>query len=117
MPIYCFRSKKTGQIVEMTFKIGSAPPRIWDPEHGTCERDIEAEHKSVAPCHPKWPIKSDAAGCHTRQIPGFEHTLEKLGVPTKYDPQTGQAIFTDRAHRKKFLKATGMHDKTSYDRG
>jgi len=36
-----------------------------------------------------------------------------VGVPTQFDPRTGQAIFTDRSHRKRYLAARGFIDRNA----
>ncbi len=57
-----------------------------------------------------WPMKSWSAGVHPDQVGEAAAHAAKLGVPTSFTPD-GDAIFRDRAHRKQFLKAHGMHDK------
>ncbi len=59
----------------------------------------------------KWPIESDAAGVHPDQVPeAIAHAASK-GVPTEFNPRTGNPIFRSRKHRNEFLKAHGMRDR------
>lgn len=57
----------------------------------------------------KWPLHSDALGCHPSQVADMEREAIKRGVPTKHDNQ-GRAVFTDRGHRKAYLKAFQFQD-------
>ena len=59
-----------------------------------------------------WPMKSDAAGVHPSQANEFRKDSMQKGVPTEFDQDTGQAVFTSRSHRARYLKAYGMHDKS-----
>ena len=61
----------------------------------------------------KNPIASDAAGVSTTQIPEAIELSKKLGVPTDYSA-LGQPIFVSSAHRRKYLKAFGYTDRSSY---
>jgi len=56
-----------------------------------------------------WPILSDAAGCHPKQVKDAMRVAAERGVPTEYTRE-GQAVFTSQAHRKAFLKAHKMRD-------
>lgn len=58
----------------------------------------------------QWPMKSDAFGVHPDQVREAYAESVKAGVPTEFDPQTGQAIFRDRYHRKRAVEAMGMYD-------
>lgn len=57
-----------------------------------------------------WPIYSDAAGCHPSQIDEHRAFDTLHGVPTDYDG-SGRPILRDRVHRKKYLRAHGLHDR------
>lgn len=58
-----------------------------------------------------WPKKSDALGVHPKQIDEAQAMSIKLGVPTEFDRETGQAIMRDNAHQRDFLKAHGYHNR------
>jgi len=78
---------------------------VWD-------RDYATEMRTPSSCG-TWPMKSDGAGVHPSQIGEAMESAAKMGVPTSFDAKTGQAIFESRAHRKKYLKANGMHDRNA----
>jgi hypothetical protein len=54
--------------------------------------------------------RSEAAAVHPDQVPEAMARDKKHGVPTEYD-RAGRPIFTDRGHRKKYLRSYGYHDK------
>ncbi len=70
----------------------------------------EHAHKPSGGCA-AWPIKSDSAGVNPQQIQEFSEKASKMGVPTQFDSKTGQAIFTSRGHRAKYMKLRGLHDR------
>ena len=57
-----------------------------------------------------WPMVSRAAAVHPNEIPAAMEHDQKAGVPTSYD-RRGRPIFTDRGHRKRYLRSWGMHDQ------
>jgi hypothetical protein len=57
----------------------------------------------------KWPIHSDAAGCHPNQI----SAMKKLIPDLDYTPD-GKAIFKSAQHRRDCLKKLGMHDRAAW---
>jgi hypothetical protein len=57
-----------------------------------------------------WPIHSDAAGVHPSQIAEAKEESRRLGVPTDFDNK-GCAVLTDPAHRKRYARAIGLHDR------
>ena len=58
-----------------------------------------------------WPMKSDSAGVHPSQVREVTEKSDNMGVRTEFDKTTGQAVFTSRGHRAKYLKAMGMYDR------
>jgi hypothetical protein len=58
-----------------------------------------------------WPIYSDRAGVNPHQISEAEATMRGLGVNTKYEKQTGRAIFRNAKHRKEHCEAVGIYDR------
>jgi len=78
---------------------------VWQRDHAT---EIGATRSCGT-----WPMKSDAAGVHPDQIGEAMSAASKMGVPTSFDSKTGQAIFESRGHRKRYLKAHGMHDRNA----
>lgn len=72
-------------------------------------RDLLRGGPPAGPATQGWPIVSDAAAVHPKQIEEAREIDRKKGVPTEYT-KAGQPVFTDRAHRKKYLKAHGLRD-------
>ena len=56
-------------------------------------------------------MESDAAGVQPNQVEQAQKRVAELGVPTEYNPQTGNPIFTSRKHRKEFCEAVGLFDR------
>ena len=114
MPTYCYKNRNTGEVVEKTMTV--AEMCQFEENGGMIidgvqyERDIASEHGG----HKKisgWPLKSDAAGVHPKDAVKAMKGADKMGVPTDFDKNTGQAVFTDRSHRKAYMKAMGLHDR------
>ena len=58
-----------------------------------------------------WPMRgSDALAVHPLDVAEAHADARKKGVATDFD-KMGRPIFTDRGHRKKFLKAYGYRDR------
>jgi hypothetical protein len=57
-----------------------------------------------------WPMESVGAGVHPDNIKEMHEDSVKRGVPTDFNPKTGDAIFNSREHQLKYLKARGMHN-------
>ena len=60
-----------------------------------------------------YPIKSVAMAVHSTQVAEAREHDRKLGVPTDYT-RDGRPIWTDAAHRRRWLRANGYHDRNSY---
>lgn len=116
MPTYCFVEPKSGHTMELTMSISEMERQsdgdylqwggtLWK-RHYQSEMNATTESGCAA-----WPMKSDAAGVHPEQAVDFMKDASKKGVPTEFDTRTGQAIFSNRAHRSNYLKAMGMHDR------
>lgn len=59
----------------------------------------------------QWPMRSDAFGVHPSQAAEAYAESVKAGVPTEFDPTTGEAIFRSRGHRKRAVEALSpMYD-------
>ncbi len=92
----------------------------WNPDTDTYSMDGEpcdpptcAPHIRTGYCPPAsgaWPIVSEAAGCHPEQVKEHMEFDQQHRVPTEYT-RDGSPVFTDRAHRKRYLKAHGLVDK------
>ena len=58
-----------------------------------------------------WPMRSEALA--TGDIERAKKYDEARGVATEYD-RVGRPIFRDRAYRRAYLKARGVHANNSY---
>ncbi len=114
MPIYCFRCPKCDNTFEEVRRVKDyeAPAVCLDCD---CDawRDLRVEHSGIrdSGCA-AWPKYCDASGVHPDQIPEAREHLRSRGVPTDFLPD-GRAVYTSRGHRKKALKAVGMHDRNA----
>lgn len=111
MPVYCYQSDKTGQIIERFYPVGQAPKEIKF-YGGVAYRSFAAENKSF-PAPSGWPMECVASGVHADQAGELRDHLAKSGVPTHVTAD-GNPVYTSKEHRKKALKARGMVDKSSY---
>jgi hypothetical protein len=116
MPTYVYKDEQ-GEIVEVFMTVSEMESKEQDGvlihEGRTLTRDLEAEHGPARGGCASWPMKSDAAGVHPSQASeAYKHSVS-VGVPTQFDPRTGQAIFTDRSHRKRYLAARGFIDRNA----
>lgn len=117
MPTYIYQDPETNQLTSVFMTISEMENRSasdmsieLDGVHLKRRLDLEIAGCEIGSCS-AWPMKSDAAGVHPDQAQEFARDSFKKGVPTEFDKSTGQAIFTSRQHRAKYLKAYGMFDK------
>lgn len=111
MPTYLF-TDKNGTIHEKVMTVAE----LVKFEQVTMKRKkwtrrIDLEHMNVPSTASCWPMKCDAAGVHPDQCDAAEKESARRGVFTEFDRRTGQAVFRDRAHRARFLKAHGYIDR------
>jgi len=112
MPTYCFRTED-GEIVERQFRMGESPRRIRLDDGRTATRDIQAEHLPRR-AGGGWPIVCYASGVHPDQAQELRDYLSQRGVPTDVTPG-GDPVYRDPHHRRRALRARGMHDRAGYD--
>lgn len=116
MAFYIYIDEKTGEHHEIMMTMSEMLRRQdsegnIEHEGKTLKRSVVAEHRGVPGCSTNWPMMSDSAGVHPSQCKkAWEESLG-MKVPTQFHPETGQAIFESRSHRKAFLKAKGMYDR------
>jgi len=55
------------------------------------------------------PLASRALGVHPDQVAEATESARAKGVPTEFRPD-GRPVFTCRSHRKRYLRAYGLHD-------
>ena len=111
MPVYCYQSEKTGQIIERFYPMGKAP-KMLKLKSGVARRSFAAERKSV-PATAGWPMECLASGVHSSQAGELRDHFTKVGVPTEVSAD-GNPIYRNKEHRRKALKARGFVDRSSY---
>ena len=117
MPTYRYRHRESGKTLVQVWTVAHMLEQEGDSDGITVDdefyyRDYSAEHNNIEQrgCA-AWPIKSDSAGVNPTQISEFSEKASKMGVPTQFDSKTGQAIFTSRGHRSRYMKLRGLHDR------
>lgn len=92
------------------YETGNKPPQSI-----RCEQCGKRAEKLIrmggAPSSKGWPMTSYAAGVYPDQINEARATDERLGVPCDFTPD-GDRIFTDRAHRRNWLRAHNWVDRS-----
>jgi len=118
MPTYVYTNKATNETITRSWSVDEMMQAEGEKDgievDGVFfERDYAEEHipKPKGGGCAVWPMKSDAAGVHPSQCGEFYEKSAKMGVPTQFDSRTGQAIFTSRGHRAKYMKSVGIHDR------
>jgi hypothetical protein len=117
MPTYCYVNKETGEKRHFIWTISEMEGKQnqnyehTDPHGVVWTRDFAAEHAGMSSNSSNWPMKSDSCGVHPSDTAKASEASVKMGVPTRFDNKTGQAIFESRGHRAKYLKARGFHDR------
>ncbi len=73
---------------------------------------VVEQARSVHDTPGNWPMESWALGVGEHEVKAAEARLRKAGVPTHFNPNTGDAILTSRAHRNQVLRALGFVDRS-----
>lgn len=106
---YCYRHGE--KVITESFPIGKAPKYVFRGKV-RYTRSFRDERVGV-PATKGWPIECVASGVHPSQAQELRDFLEKRGVPTEVTPD-GNPVYRDAQHRKRALKARGLHDNASY---
>lgn len=61
-----------------------------------------------------YPMRSMACGVLPEQAAEAERGWAEAGVPTRFDPKTGDAIFTSPRHRTRHLQKRGLIDRDGF---
>ena len=118
MPTYSYRLP-SGQVIDRTMTIASKELAELKDEAGKtyiivdgqkAVRIYEANMKPAS-C---WPLESQACGVALNQVDEAAKADRDLGVPTRYNRNSGNPIFESMGHRRAWLKAHKMHDNDSY---
>jgi hypothetical protein len=121
MAMYCFSTPDGLTTVEREFDRDGVPEfvRVGGKR---AYRDRQAEgvggFVATGQCgrsgHGIWPMSPCvASGVHASQAQELRDHLADRGCPTEVTPG-GDPIYTSAAHRKRALKARGLHDRNSF---
>jgi hypothetical protein len=108
MPVYCYKRTDNGEVVEVPMSLKelytrqSVDGRIQLEDGVEGVRDYNAEH--TLPSGPGKEIWSDSLGVHPLQVDKAERESTEMGVPVKFDRNTGQAHFENRRHRNQYIR-------------
>lgn len=116
MPTYCFRDA-AGNPVELSMSVREFEARVVDDrivhDGQPLTLDVVAQHTAPQGRCSTWPMTSLAAGVAPNQARAAMAEAARRGVPTEFT-RSGDAVFRSAEHRRKFLKAHGMVDRSSY---
>ncbi len=76
-------------------------------------KDLKAGYTRAQAAKGSWPLESDAAGVHPTQIPEAMAEAKRLGVRVEFR-KNGAAIFDTPRDRKRYCKAIGLVDRSSF---
>lgn len=114
MPTYVYSTRDRSRSEEFYFPLGKAPKRVKDRDGTHLYRDIAAEHSEQPNVRcSNWPMKSYALGVNPAQCAQAEAEALALGVPTRFDRSTGDALLESPSHRRKLARALGLHDRNA----
>ena len=114
MPIYCFKCPACGQTRQISLSMSRRGElQLCENDGFAMNRDIRAEAAGFNHKAGNWPMESDAAGVAVDQVDQAAREMARQGCPTDFNPDTGAAIFTGPAHRKKACEIIGLHDRNA----
>ena len=112
--IYCHICDNCGEVAEKALPMSQSDKRFRCPVcHKMMRRNLVAETKEFKITHDNYPMESDAAGVAPEQVDQEAATARQLGVPTRFNRETGAPIFTSRRHRANYCKAMGLYDRNA----
>lgn len=121
MPGYIYTNPDTGERKRLIMSVSEMLRRTkkWDGDaieiDGVVwDRCISCEHEKVRSYSKGWPMVSESAGTHPDEVPKMMEEARRRGVNLNYTSD-GAAIFENSAHRKRAMKALGLHDRQGYD--
>jgi len=110
---YCY-TVPGGITVEREFERGEAPPTIVLDDGVVAERDYRAEHSPRRRSgDAAWPIECIGSGVNAAQAGELRDLLREKGVPTEVT-RDGNPVYRDPYHRKRALRARGLHDRNAF---
>jgi hypothetical protein len=110
---YCYLCEKCGARVEMTSTLAEFKSQIDCCCGGKMGIDLVGQHKRTKDTPSNWPMESDAAGVGVEQVAECSKYVAERGVPTEFNAETGNPVFTSQGHRKRFCQVTGLYDRNA----
>ena len=92
--------------------IGAPIPKTVEVHGVTAKRSYRSEVKGGKPTK-GWPITCYASGVNADQAQDLRDEFKRVGVPTEVT-RDGDPVYRDSGHRKRALKARGIHDRAAY---
>lgn len=115
MPMYTY-TNSCGKEVKIVMTIAEKSKAEIDDD-GTIiyegvelKREMVREQRGFRHNPGSWPLNSTAAGVAIHEVSAAQRESVKLGVPTRFDKKSGDAIFESQAHRKAYCEKKGYHD-------
>ena len=116
MPTYEYKHTVTGEIIEIVMTIAEMQEKQDKDGYLILPDGVAGKRYYRAPMTRKdstWPMESYAAGCNPDEVKEQRDHSVKIGVPTDFNPKTGDAIFTSPQHRKRYCEAVGLFDRNA----
>ena len=111
---YCYVCPKCGHKHEASVALAEFKPEVDCQMCGSdMGIDLVAQHAKTVNRPGKWPMESDAAGVAVDQVSECAKYVAERGVPTEFNPKTGNPIFTSQNHRKRFCEVTNLYDRNA----
>jgi len=117
MPTYLYVDEEKDQEVSLVLTCSKKESLEIDSngtivyEGTTLKRNLMKELGGFNHYAGAWPLHSVAAGVGPDQVQEATEHAKAIGVPTEFDKQTGDAIFIDKRHRKRYCEKRGLYDK------
>lgn len=119
MPTYCFTTKDD-ESVELTMTVAEmeamkmSDDEFMLPDGRSAVMDMFAMHSGHKHRPDLWlNHASESCGVAPDQVKEKMEENARRGVHVEYTPD-GRAKFTSMNHRRKYMKAYGLHDKSAY---
>lgn len=120
MPEYCYRTDG-GFCFDLRFPMGRAVKcavvrigkrLLYGYRDFTAELTTRSNVRHGPGCR-GWPLSSEALGVGTdpAAIKRAEAHSRKIGEPTHFCPETGNAILQNRKHRNRYMEKCGFKDR------
>lgn len=112
MPFYSYSNDERQHTIQKYYSMKEDIPREIEHEGLPYFRDIGADHSKVPHYPGCWPQVSNSFGVAVEDIPKAVDAARRDGFTLEFTPE-GNAIFTDRAHRKRACELFGYFDRNA----